>query len=240
MNQGPAPAQLTMYNGRGSKKVKTFTRNKIGEDLDAPNKWPYSPLENVEIITILAARWHAVQSFPGDGVDLDIHVEIWRRQWSLCWCWIIIYWTWLSMQVWSSCNWSLPKVLLVFWIHGSGGRALSMHFKKSFKLLQECDMWLSQMNISQVFLFLHVCPNRWTGKIWLTFKSLDNLFGLYSDFQKHLTWNCFPEISQSSTASRTRSCKIRMLTCLFFSWSKSEFCCFFFKLLRTTELVSSP
>ena len=80
MNQGPAPAQLTMYNGRGSKKVKTFTRNKIGEDLDAPNKWPYSPLENVEIITILAARWHAVQSFPGDGVDLDIHAEISRRQ----------------------------------------------------------------------------------------------------------------------------------------------------------------
>ena len=63
-----------------------------------------------------------------------ICVEIWRRQWSQCWCWIIKDWTWLSMQVWSSCNWSLPKVLLVFWIRGSGGRALSGHFKKSFWL----------------------------------------------------------------------------------------------------------
>ena len=55
MNQGPSPAQLAMYNGRGSKKVKTFTRNQIDGDLGAPNKWPYSPLENVEIVTILAA-----------------------------------------------------------------------------------------------------------------------------------------------------------------------------------------
>ena len=71
-----------------------------------------------------------------------IYVEIWRRQWSQCWFGIIKdwtwlsmqVWTWLSMQVWSSCNWSLPKVLLVFWIRGSGGRALSGHFKKSFSL----------------------------------------------------------------------------------------------------------